>query len=113
MNKITLIGRLTKAAALRYTAEGKEVLDINLAVDDGYGDNKKTIWFRCSLWGKRAVSLEPYMTKGQQVYIEGWLNHEDGNPRVWGDPPKANFEIFVLDVVLLGGKKQSDDGVPF
>lgn len=109
MNKIILIGRLTKDAALRYTADGKEVLDISLAVDDGYGERKSTIWFRCSLWGKRAVSLERHLTKGQQVYIEGRLNHEEGNPRLWGDPPKASFEVFIQDIQLLGSKGQQDN----
>ncbi len=82
-----------------------------------YGESKKTLWFRCSLWGKRAVSLEQYLTKGQQVYIEGRLNHEEGNPRLWGDPPKASFEVFIQDIQLLGGKKQNnqvdDEELPF
>ena len=107
MNKILIIGRLTKDAALRYTSDGKEVLDINLAVDDGFGESKKTIWFRCSLWGKRAVSLEQHLTKGTQVYIEGRLNHQEGNPRVWGEG-KASFEVFVQDIKLLGGGRGTD-----
>ena len=116
MNKILIIGRLTRDAALRYTADGKEVADISLAVDDGYGEQKKTLWIKCSLWGKRAVSLEQYLTKGTQVYIEGRLNHEDGNPRVWGEG-KASFEMTVQDIKLLGGKKQEviqdDEELPF
>ena len=112
MNKLQIIGRITKDAELRSSGE-KMVSNFTVAVDDGWGENKKTIWVRCALWGDRAASLEKYLTKGTQVYVDGRLNHDDGNPRVWGDPPKANFEIFVLDVVLLGGKKQEDDGVPF
>jgi len=108
MNKLLLIGRLTKDAALRYTADGKEVADFSIAVDDGYGENKKTIWFRCSLWGKRATSLEQYLTKGKQVYVEGRLNHENGNPRVWGEG-KASFEVFVADIKLFGGGRGKDD----
>lgn len=113
MQKITLIGRLTKDSELRYTQQGKEVLDINLAVDDGYGEKKRTVWFRCSLWGERALKLGEYLKKSTQVYIEGKLAHQDGNPRVWGEG-KASFEVFVGDLVMLGGKKQQeDDGVPF
>lgn len=119
MNKLLLIGRLTKDSELRYTQAGKEVLDINLAVDDGYGENKKTIWFRCSLWGERALKLGEYLTKGKQVYIEGRLNHVDGNPRVWGEPAKASFEVFVADIKMLGGKSdqaqsdQTDEEIPW
>ena len=114
MNKIILVGRLTKDAALRYTNEGKEVADIQLAVDDGWGENKKTLWVKCSLWGKRAVSLEQYLTKGTQVYVEGRLNHDEGNPRVWGEG-KASFEMTVTEIKLLGGGKNvsQDEEIPF
>ena len=108
MNKLTIIGRLVKDAALRYAPSGDPVADISLAVDDGYGDKKSTIWFKCSLWGKRAVSLEQYLTKGTQVYVEGRLNHEDGNPRVWGEG-KASFEMTVQDIKLLGGGRGKDN----
>ena len=108
MNNITLIGRLTKDSDLRFTNDNK-VLDISLAVDDGWGDNKKTLWVKCSMWGDRGEKLQQYLVKGQQVYIEGKLNHQDGNPRIWGDPAKASFEVFVMDLILLGSKRQEED----
>jgi single-strand DNA-binding protein len=111
MNKILLIGRLTKDAALRYNSTGDPVADISLAVDDGWGENKKTLWFRCSLWGKRAESLQQYLTKGTQVYVEGRLNHEEGNPRVYtlkDGTAASSFEVYVTDIQLLGGGKRED-----
>jgi len=113
MHKILMIGRLTKDAKLRFTAEGKQVADFGLAVNDGYGDNKKVIWFRCSMWGERAAKLADYLKKGTLVYVEGRLAHQDGNPRLWGDPVRASFELFVADLELLGGKKQESEDVPF
>lgn len=115
MQKITLIGRLTKDAESRYTPDGKPVLDINLAVDDGYGENKKTLWVRCSLWGERGEKLAQYLTKGGQIYIEGRLNHDDGNPRIWNTKEgeaRASFEVFVTDLKLLASPKKqtADDG---
>jgi single-strand DNA-binding protein len=106
MNKVMLIGRLTRDSELRYMADSREVLGFNLAVDDGFGDDKKTIWFRCYLWGKRALSLEQYLKKGTQVWVEGKLSHKDGSPRIWGDPPKASYEVNVFDIVLLGNRKE-------
>ena len=108
MHTLTLVGRVTKDAELRFNADGKQVSNFSLAVDDGYGDNKKTIWFRCSLWGKRAESLNQYLTKGQQVVVIGRLSHDEGNPRTWtgkDGTTNASFEIFVTDLKLVGGKK--------
>jgi len=115
MQKIECIGRLTKDAELRYTTDGSAVATMSLAVDDGYGDSKKTLWIRASLWGKRAEGLSTYLVKGQQVWLEGRLNHEDGNPRLWGDPVRASFEVYITDIVLVGGKPQQkdDDEIPF
>lgn len=107
MNKLQIIGRITKDAELRNSGE-KTVSNFTVAVDDGWGENKKTIWVRCALWGDRAVSLEQYLTKGTQVYVEGRLNHDEGNPRVWGEG-KTSFEMTVQDIKLLGGGRKQDN----
>lgn len=112
MNKLTLIGRITKDAELKYTSGGKAVTQIGIAVDDGWGETKSTIWIRASLFGERAEKLTEYLTKGKQVYVEGRLSHENGNPRIWGEPARASFEIVVSELTLLGGKKQEED-MPF
>lgn len=105
MQKIIITGRLTKDAELRFTADGTQVCDFGVAVNEGWGDNKKVVWFKCSLWGDRGTKLADYLKKGQQVYIEGRLAHQDGNPRAWGEG-KASFEVFVGELELLGGKKE-------
>lgn len=112
-HQIILPGRITKDAELRYTADGKGVSNFDLAVDDGFGDKKSTIWFKCSLWGKRAEALNDYLKKGLSVTVFGSLAHDNGNPRLWGTGEKrASFEVFVNEIVLQGGKKQEDD-IPF
>jgi single-strand DNA-binding protein len=86
-----------------------------MAINEGYGDKKQTIWVKGSLWGKRAESLAQYLTKGGLVHVEATLSHKDGNPRVWesNGNHRANFECYIQDIALLGGGKQSapeDDG---
>ena len=111
MNILTLVGRVTKDAELRFNSDGKQVSNFSLAIDDGYGDNKKTIWFRCSLWGKRAESLNQYLTKGQQVVVIGRLSHDEGNPRTWEKDgvTHASFEAYVTDLKLVGGGKKQEE----
>jgi len=115
-HQLILAGRITKDAELRYTADGKAVSNFDMAVDDGYGDDKKTIWFKCSLWGKRAEALNEYLVKGTSATVFGTLAHQDGNPRLWGQgEKKASFEVFVNEIVLQGGKRQAagQDDIPF
>ena len=111
MHTLVLPGRITKDAELRYTSDEKSVSNFDLAVDDGFGDSKSTIWCKCSLWGKRAESLNQYLTKGTSVVVMGRLSHKEGNPRIWtgtDGTAHASFEVFVTDVTLMGGGKKSE-----
>ena len=86
MNSCIFTGRLTADPETRYTNDGKAVTTFNLAVDDGYGDNKTTSFFRIVLFGKTAESAEKYLSKGRKVAVMGrakqnsWTD-KDGNKR--------------------------------
>ena len=60
---------LGRDADLRYTPDGTAVSNLALAYSVGYGDKKRTQWLDGSLWGKRAESLSPHLTKGTKVLI--------------------------------------------
>ncbi len=80
MKVITITGRVGKDAVLRRTQDGQPVLGFTVAVDDGYGQNKGTIWFDASIWGKRGESLAQYLKKGTKVTAAGefGLREHDG-----------------------------------
>ena len=86
MNSCIFTGRLTADPETRYMTDGKAVTTFNLAVDDGYGDNKTTSFFRMVLFGKTAESAEKYLSKGRKVAVMGrakqnsWTD-KDGNKR--------------------------------
>ncbi len=74
MQKLILAGRVGKDAVLRRTQGGDAVLGFSLAVDNGKdrdGNKRSPSWYDCSLWGKRAESLERYITKGMALTVEG------------------------------------------
>lgn len=106
VNKVILVGNLGRDMELRYTPGGSAVGTLNLATTESWKDKtgnqqEKTEWHRCVLWGKTAESLNEYLTKGKQVYIEGRLqtrhwDDKDGNKRY-------TTEIRADRVVLLGG----------
>ena len=71
MNKFIVVGNLTKDADLRYTGNGKPYSKFCIANNEGYGDNQKTNFFNCTLWGKSAENISRFLTKGQKVLITG------------------------------------------
>ena len=113
-HQLVLPGRITKDAELRYTTDGKAVSNFDLAVSDGFGEKKATIWFKCSLWDKRAEALNDFLTKGTPVTVFGRMAHKDGNPRIWqgkDGTSNASFEVFVTEIELQGGKRQTNEAV--
>ena len=106
VNKVILVGNLGRDAELRYTPGGAAVATLNMATTEVWNDRnnqrqEKTEWHRVVLWGKQAESLQEYLTKGKQIYVEGRLqtrqwDDKDGNKRY-------TTEIKADRITLLGG----------
>ena len=101
MKNITIAGRLGKDAVLRNTQNGDSVLGFSVATDDGYGQNKRTLWFDCSLWGKRADALSQYLVKGTAVAVSGDLSTREHEGKTY-------LTIRVNEVTMQGGGDKQD-----
>lgn len=106
-HKIVLAGRLGRDPEMRYMQDGTAVTNFSMAVDDGYGDNKRTIWFRVSVWGRRAEVANQYMQKGQAVLVEGRMRVDPntGGPQVFtrrDGTVGASYEVTASDFAFLG-----------
>ena len=122
-HKITALGYLGMNPEIKFTPQGKAVTNFSLAVSDGFGDKKKTIWFRVTVWGKQAESCNEHLTKGRGAVVEGRLQADDkGNPKTFerkDGTTGSSFEITATDVRFLpsgGGVKSKpvqDDDIPF
>lgn len=75
MNKVFLNGNLTKDMDVKVLQNGNYVGKITVANTVGFGDNKKTYFIPCTLFGKRVESLEKILVKGAGVIIEGQLDY--------------------------------------
>ena len=86
MNKIILVGRLTKGPDIRLLGDNKAVCTLRVAVEDKMA--KKTLYIDVKVWGKQAIACNDYLLKGQRVGIEGKLEdatwEKDGvkNPKM-------------------------------
>ena len=111
MNKFIVNGNLTKDAELRYTQNDKAYSKFSIANNEGYGDNQKTNFFNCTLWGKSAENLNRFLVKGQKVLITGKIElgkytDKEGIERTTVD---INVDSFG-GVELLGNKAQQESG---
>lgn len=106
INKVVIIGRLTRDAEQSYTQSGYAILKFSIAVNrrkkqgDQWTDEGH--FFDVTVWGKQGESIATYMTKGKQVAIEGQLRQDrweaqDGSKR-------SKVVIEANSVQLLGGK---------
>jgi len=107
-----IIGHLGRDPEMRFTPSGRPVTNFNVATSRSWktSDNERrteTEWFNVVAWGSLAEICNQYLTKGQQVYIEGRLQtrrwEEDGVRR-------TTVEIVAKEMVMLGKRKRKDDG---
>lgn len=119
MNKIILIGNLTRDPELRTTPNGISVCDFNIAVNDRrgrgqQGDNQQenTQFFRITAWRQLGENCHKYLVKGRRVFVSGPLTARtyaanDGTTRV-------SLEVTAEDVEFLSpaGTAASEQSAP-
>lgn len=106
MNKVVLLGRLTKKPELKETKSNKSVCDFSIAVNRNYTNDdgeREADFINCQVWNKQAENLCKYMDKGSQLLVDGSLrvqsyDDDKGNKRY------KTF-VFVNGIEYLDTKK--------
>jgi len=105
LNKVFLLGNLTRDPEVKYTPKGTAVCDLGLAINDSYkaqdGSIKETVTFvDIEVWGRTAENCKQYLSKGRPVFIEGQLRldqwEQDGQKR-------SKMKVRAMSVQFLGG----------
>jgi single-strand DNA-binding protein len=108
LNKVILIGQLGRDPELRYTPSGKAVTSFAVETrrdwitQDGQR-HEEVEWFHVVAWGSLAEICKQYLTRGQQVYIEGRLQ-----TRGWEDSAGRRHyrtEIVASEMIVLGERR--------
>lgn len=107
MNIGILSGRLGADADVRAMPNGDPVANFSLAVDTGSRDKPETMWVRCSVFGKRAESVAPYLTKGTKITVEGKIRLEAYQDKQGQD--RQGLRLSVVDLDLHLPPKGNDD----
>lgn len=104
-------GHLAKPCEVRTTQAGKTVTSFEVGADLGFGENKKTLWVKCSLWGDRGPKIQQFLTKGQKVTVHGRMHEIEAFLKRDGQPGAA-IKVDVIDVELHGGKRDAGQDAP-
>lgn len=116
LNKVFLIGNLTRDPELRYIPNGTAVASFGMAINTSYtastGERKEEVCFvRVVVWGKQAENVTQYLSKGRPVFVEGRLIY-----RTWESEGKtrSTLEVKADRVQFLGapGSKESVKPAP-
>ena len=96
MNNVSLIGRIVKDPETRETAGGTAVTNFTLAIDDGYGEKKKTNYIPILTFGKTAENCGKFLTKGKRCAVTGKIQTGSYEKK---DGTKVYTTDIVADVV--------------
>ena len=111
LNKVIIIGRLGRDPEMRYTPSGKPVTSFSIATNRSWVNSEgtrreDTEWFNVVAWGNLAEICKQYLTKGQQVYVEGRLQ-----TRGWEDQNgKKHYrtELVANEMIMLGERRSAE-----
>lgn len=94
MIKVLAHGRIAKDITLRTTTTGKSVASFTIAVDSGYGKEKKADFFNCIAWGNTAELMSKYFSKGKEILIS------DGRLQTRSYEAKNGEKRYITEIVV-------------
>ena len=117
LNKVFLMGNLTKAPELRYTPSGAAVCDFSMAINRTYTSNnekkEEVCFIDVNVWGKQAETCNRYLQKGSPLLVEGRLQFD-----TWQDKEtnqqRSKIKVVAERTQFLGspGRKEFGDNAP-
>ena len=113
MNKIIVIGNVGRDPEMRYTPSGQAVTSFSIASNRRYrtsdGEQREeTEWFNVSAFGRLSEICNQYLTRGQQVYVEGRLRGRSYTDR--DGQPRYSLEVTATEMQMLGRRGENEYG---
>lgn len=114
LNKVFLIGHLTRDVELRSTQGGQQLAKFGMAINRKWTQNgekkESTCFVDCTAWGKSAEVLAQYVKKGNPLFVEGRLEYS-----TWDDAEgkkRNKLDVVVDNFQLLGGREAASEDNP-
>ena len=108
LNKVLLLGNVTRDPEVRYTPKGSAVCDLGVAVNRAYttdsGEKREEVTFvDVTLWGRTAEVASEYLKKGRPVFVEGRLQMDTWDDKQSGQK-RTRLRVVAENMQLLGGR---------
>lgn len=109
LNKVMIIGNLTRDPEIKYTPKGTAIADIGLAVNRNYttesGEKREeTTFIDVTLWGRVAEIVGEYCKKGRPLFVEGRLQLDSWDDKQTGQK-RSKLKVIGENIQLLGGRE--------
>src|SRR5450631_1874789 len=113
LNRVTLVGRLTRDPELRHTAAGQAVCSIRLAVssrgrDDSGNWSDRANYFDVTVFGRTAETASNYLSKGRRIGVDGRLSWREWEAQDGGK--RQSVEVVANDIFFLDSRGDSGEG---
>lgn len=115
VNKVILIGNVTRDPEIKYTPKGTAVTELGLAVNrfvpasEGNERREETTFIDVTLWGRQAEIASEYLKKGRPVYIEGRLQLDSWEDKQSGQK-RSKLRVVGENLQLLGSRDGGGGG---
>jgi single-strand DNA-binding protein len=103
MRVITIAGGVGRDAEFKTTQKGDKLCSFSVAADDGFGDQKSTIWFDVTRWGNGADKLAEMLVKGTKVTVIGTLSTREHDGKTY-------LQVRADHVKLQGDRQAAGNG---
>lgn len=112
LNKVFLMGNLTRDPELRYTPSGTPVCEFGMAINRSYttreGEKRdETCFVNVTMWGRRGVVISEYFTKGRPILIEGRLKYDSWET---AEGRRSKLGVVAENFEFVGGRGGSGGG---
>ena len=108
LNRVLLMGNLTRDPEVRYTPKGTAVTDISIAINRVIGSEEgerreEVTYVDVTLWGRQAEVAQQYLTKGRGVFIEGRLQLDTWDDKQTGQK-RSRLKVVGENMQMLPGR---------
>jgi len=116
LNKVMLIGNLTRDPEIRYTPKGTPLAEFGIAVNRRYtaenGEKREEVTFvDVTFWGRTAEIANEYLRKGRPVYVEGRLQLDSWEDKSTGKK-QSRLKVIGEEMQMLGSREGGGGGAP-